>query len=125
EAVSFQLEETLEELQEKTKRKISTFFKRPKNVFIPLKVEIDETHTDIHELKNKSYIDYETIVNDLKTLASNLQQGSLKLTYLDDTKIPLEKIAEVVLETPSLSKASLDYLVKELDGVVIGPNEVF
>lgn len=124
-AFIFQLDETLAELEDKTKRKLSTFFQRPKNVFIPLKVEIDESHEDFQLLKSRNYIDYDHVLTSLDTLAANLQRGSVSLVYVEGENIPLETIAEVTLDLPDLSKATIDYVINELNGYVIGPEERF
>src|SRR5699024_1351842 len=124
-AFAFKLDETIAELEDKTKRKLSTFFQRPKNVFVPLQVEIDESHEDLQLLKSRSYIDYEHVLTSLHTLATNLQTGPVTLMYIDDENVPLETIAKVSLDVPSLSKATMDYAVNELNGYVIGPEERF
>lgn len=124
-AFAFKLDETIAELEDKTKRKLSTFFQRPKNVFVPLQVEIDESHEDLQLLKSRSYIDYEHVLTSLHTLATNLQTEPVTLMYIDGENVPLETIAKVSLDLPSLSKATMDYAVNELNGYVIGPEERF
>ncbi len=52
-AFDFDVQATMNELKDKTKRKLSNFFKRPKNVQIPLVVKIDESHPDVLAIKRK------------------------------------------------------------------------
>lgn len=125
EAIHFDIDATLEELKDKTKRKISTFFKRPKNVYIPLVTEVDEAHSDFQQLMEKSHIEYESVITKVTEVASDLQDGPVTLTYIEDAEIPLDTVAEVKLEIPNLSTATLDYVVEELDGQLIAPNEMF
>lgn len=125
EAFHFDVEATIDQLKEETKRKLSTFFRRPKNVYVPLIVEIDESHTDFQYLKGKTHIDYDTQVERLEEVASDLQDGPIALVYKDGEETPLDKLAEVKLKLPDLSKATIDYLVEELDGFVFQPEEIF
>lgn len=125
EVFSFNVDATLSELREKTKRKISTFFKRPKNVYIPLQVSIDEKHTDIEKIKEKSYIDYDAILKSLENIAKDLSEGTISLPIIEGEEIPLETIAEVELEKPKLSKATIDYVIDELDGTLIESESLF
>src|SRR5690625_3322091 len=105
----FNIDETLNELKSKTKRSLFTFFKRPKNVQILIDVQIDESHDDIQNLKEKTYIDDEDAVDKLLNIATHLGSDSITLSYLDGESIPLETIAEVNMELPELSLASLEY----------------
>lgn len=124
-AFLFNIDLTLSDLRDQTDRKISTFFKRPKNVYIPLVVDIDEDHRDIVKLKEKSYIDYNRVVNNLENTAKDLAEKTITLTYIEGEEIPLEKVAEVELDKPKLSAATIDYIVDELDGTLIVPDELF
>lgn len=125
EVFSFDIDATVNELLDKTKRKLTTFFKRPKNVYVPLQVSIDEEHSDLQAIKGKSYIDYDVLLNELYSLANNLEQRTLPLPYVDGEEVPLETIAEVTLDLPSLSNASLDYIINELDGQLIEAKGLF
>lgn len=125
EAFTFNIEATLSELHDRTKRKISTFFKRPKNVYIPLHVKVDEEHADIVNIKDKPYIDYEAALNNLTQVAQDLGAQPIALTYVEDEEIPLETVAKVKLDKPKLSKATIDYVVDELDGLLLQPEQLF
>ena len=121
----FDVDETISQLKEETKRKLSTLFRRPKNTYVPLIVSVDESHTDLQYLKGKSYIDYEKQVQRLTEIASELEDGPISIVYEEGEEPPLDKIAEVKLKFPDLSKATIDYLVEELDGFVFQPKEIF
>lgn len=122
---SFDIDATLDELFDKTKRKLSTFFKRPKNVYVPFQVTIDENNRDLQAIKDKTYIDYDALMNELYNLAINLEQRTLSIPYVDGEEVPLETIAEVTLDLPSLSNATLDYIINELDGQLIAGKTLF
>ena len=122
---SFNIEATVDQLHDKTKRKLSTFFKRPKNVYVPIDVTIDENNRDLQAIKKKSYIDYDALINDLHNLATTLEHRTLSIPYVEGEEIPLETVAEVTLDLPSLSNATLDYIINELNGQQIAGNSLF
>jgi len=123
--ISFDLDATLNELHNKTKRTLFNFFTKPKNIQVPLHVDIDENHADLVQIKNKEYIDYEQLIDTLRITAEHLGDTTIPLPYKDDADIPLETIANVKLKVPGISKATLEYIVNELDGYTIEPNELF
>lgn len=123
--VSFDIDATIDELFDKTKRKLSTFFKRPKNVYVPFQATIDEEHPDVLAIKEKPYIDYDAFVNELHNLAINLEHGILSIPYVEGAEIPLETVAELTLDLPSLSNATLDYMINELNGQQIEAKSLF
>lgn len=125
EAFQFDIDATMNELKQRTKRSLSNFFIRPKNVSIPLVVEVDESHSDIQALMNKEYVDATQVIEQLKDLAANLSDGEVTLTLKEGAEIPLETLVEVKWDVPDLSQATLSYIVEELDGTVIPANEMF
>lgn len=125
EVFDFDLEETLANLRENTKRKMSTFFKRPKNSYTPITVRIDENHRDIEAIKSRSYIDDDAVKDELLKVAQDLADRTIPITYLEDEEVPLDRVANVRLKTPELSQASLSYLIDELNGVLIEPEMTF
>lgn len=124
-AFDFDVQATMNELKDKTKRKLSNFFKRPKNVQIPLVVKIDESHPDVLAIKEKSYIDFSQVFENLVDLAGMLESYSITIPYIEGEEVPLETLAEVNWNVPDLSSASLKHLVEELNGAVIPANEFF
>lgn len=123
--VTFDIDATIDELKDKTKRKISTFFKRPKNVYVPFHVTIDEEHRDLQTISDKTYIDYDLLINELENLAINLERRTLSIPYVEGEEIPLETVAKVTLNLPSLSNATLDYIINELNGQQITGKSLF
>src|SRR5699024_3356924 len=73
----------------------------------------------------QTYINDEAVLDNLRNLAANLEEGTIALSYLDDEEIPLETVAEVSLDVPKLSTAALDYIVNELNGQLIAPEQLF
>lgn len=124
-AFQFDLDATMDQLKNKTKRSLANFFRRPKNVQVPFEVTIDESHIDIQAMNEKSYIDKAQLMDQLLDLAAYIEEYSLAIPYVDGEEIPLETIAEVKWDLPELSQATLSYLVDELDGQVIPANELF
>lgn len=124
-AFQFDLDATMDQLKNKTKRSLANFFRRPKNVQVPFEVTIDESHIDIQAMNEKSYIDKAQLMDQLLDLAAYIEEYSLAIPYVDGEEIPLETIAEVKWALPELSQATLSYLVDELDGQVIPANELF
>lgn len=125
EVFKFDVDATMNELKQKTKRTLTSFFKRPKNVQVSLEVSIDETHSDMQQLMDKSYIDYADTLDKLLLTASNLENNAVSLTYVDGKDIPLETVATVKFPIPELSKATLEYIVDELNGYTVEPNGLF
>lgn len=124
-AFEFDVDATLKELRQRTKRSIKTFFQRPKDVHVSLEVTINEMHSDLVELTKKSYIDYDDALDKLLFTASNLENIDITLSYIDGEDIPLETVATVKFDIPELSKASLEYIIDELDGYTIEPGGLF
>lgn len=125
EVIIFDIDATISEFQERTKRKLTSFFMKPKNVHIPLHVSIDENHDAIQNVKELSYIDTDTMLLRLKEVASELNDMELSIVYFDESNIPMENVVEVSLNIPSLSNAVINYAIDKLDGAVIGADETF
>lgn len=125
EIFQFDVEASISELKQKTKRTLSTFFKRPQNVQIPLHVTIDETHEAVQDLKSLDYIDTEDIWNKLALLASGLNHHEIVISYKDGARPPLEEIAATELTVPNLSEATLQYMIEQVNGYVIKAGELY
>lgn len=125
EAFQFDIDATINELKQKTKRSLMKFFMRPKNVNILMEVKVDESHSDIQALFNKSYIDHQAVIEQLTSLAANFQSGDVSLVYVEGEDVPLETIAELKWDVPDLSQATLQYIVDEIDGEIIPYNGLF
>lgn len=125
EVVTFDIDATVSQFEERTKRKLTSFFMKPKNVHIPLHVSIDENNDAIQNLKELSYIDTETMLLRMEEVASELSDMKLTIVYFDETDIPMENVVDVSLDIPNLSNAVLNYAIDHLDGVVIGADETF
>lgn len=125
EVFQFNIDETIKQLKNKTKRTFLNFFRKPKNVQIPIVVNIDESHPDIQAINEKTYIDREQVMSNLRDLAANLEGSSPNIPYIEGEEIPLKTIAKLKWEVPDLSLATVSYIVEELDGYVIPANELF
>lgn len=125
EAFQFDVDATVKQLNDRTKRSFSNFFKRPKNVHIPFEVSVDESHPDINSITSKSYIDGAHIIHNLQDLAANLTSHTITIPYVEGKEIPLDTLVELKWDIPELSQATLTYLVDELDGKIVPANELF
>jgi len=121
----FDIDATINQFNDRTKRTFTSLFMRQKNVQIPLQVTIDEKHEAIQNLKERDYINFAETIASLEANASQLEGSDIQIIYIEGKDIPLETIAEVELKTPNLSNAVLNYAIDELENYVIGPEEHF
>lgn len=124
-AFTFEIEETIAELSEKTKRSFKNFFRKQKNVQVPLHVTIDESHPVLEDIKNRDYINYDELYEKLTMTASQLGNYKLSLSYIEDKQLPLETIVELTMDIPKLSHTSLDYIIDELQEEILLPEQLF
>src|SRR5699024_469688 len=124
-AFHFEVDETIQLLNEKTKRTLTSLFMRPKNVSLPFKLAINEADSAIQDLKEKTYINYDAMITQLETLASELGTDDLTIDYIDESAIPLETIAEVNIDLPTYSNAVMTYALDQMEDTVIGNDEQF
>lgn len=123
--VKFDIDATLRAFQEQTKRTLSSFFMKKRNVQLPLVVTIDEDNMAVKEFRSRDYIDTDIIFDRIEEIASELGTDSIPISYVDEENIPFETVAEVELEIPKLSNAVLHFAVKELDDVIIEKKSTF
>ncbi len=124
-AFQFDINATINELKERTKRTFSNFFMGQKNVHIPLSVQIDEENEAIQALQKLDYIDLDRTLTSVEEMASQLDSSPVNLTYIEGEEIPLETIASVEMQIPTLSNAMLTYAIDELNGFIISSEETF
>src|SRR5690625_3217487 len=106
-AFMFDVDATLEQFKNKTKRKLTNFFLRPKHVHVPLVVDIDEQDGIVQSLVNNNYIDSDHVLASLTNVAQELNEAEIELTYVKE--IPLQTVAQVELDIPDISDVVLDY----------------
>lgn len=124
-AFHFEVDETIQLLNERTKRTLTSLFMRQKNVSIPFEVVINEADSAIQDLKEKTYINYDGMVTQLEAVASKLGTEDLTIDYTDESAIPLDTIAEVKIDLPTYSNAVMTYALEQMEDIVIGNNEQF
>src|SRR5690606_35145052 len=109
-AVTFDINGTIQRINEQTKRKLTNFFIRPKNVQVPLIVQINEEETALKQLKELDYIDYDATIQQLKLFASELRDEAVPLIYVDENNLPFELVKEVEREIPDyMSNTVISY----------------
>src|SRR5699024_5668574 len=123
--IQFDIDATMQQYNQATKRSFSSFFKKQKNAQVPLTVRIDEDHEAVKEFTERKYIDTKKALQTIEELASGLGEESVSIAYLEEDKIPLIDLVTIEVAVLDLSNAVLTYAVDELDGLVIGPEETF
>lgn len=121
----FNIEETIKEFNERTKRKFTTFFLRPKDENIPLKVTINQEDESVEPLLDTNYIDKDTTSINLIGIAAQLQEGDAQLVYSDEDEIPFKTISEVRIDPTKLEEPNIKQAVMDLDGFVLPANGSF
>lgn len=125
-AVTFDINGTIQRINEQTKRKLTNFFIRPKNVQVPLIVQINEEETALKQLKELDYIDYDATIQQLKLFASELRDEAVPLIYVDENNLPFELVKEVEREIPDyMSNTVISYIVDKLNEYMILPEKSF
>lgn len=125
-AITFDIDATLNELHEKTKRTLANFLMRPKNVHVPLVVYIDEEDESFKALQELDHIDYDATIERLKEAASELSNEPVPLVYVNEDDLPFETIEQVAKDIPDhLSNAVISYTVNELKDFMILPDKSF
>lgn len=119
----FQIEETLAEFEEKTKRRLSNFFLKPTNVQVPLIVRVDvndETFSELPERINK-----EAMLSKLTTLASELRESEVEIEYRTEPIREMETTAEVTVSLPQLSETIVQSISERIAGILIEKEDIF
>lgn len=126
EAITFDVDTTVNKLKEKTKRHYSNFFLGKKNVTIPIEAHVIEDHIEVKKVTEKSYINKEKTLSNVIDVANKLNEASVTIVYDDTDAIELHTIAEQTFDIEEgMSNAVLTYAINELDGHIIAPNDIF
>ena len=105
EVFDFDIDASLHELDERTKREWSNFFIKEKNIQIPLNVELSPGYMEL--------LDWSDSINAPKTLdkalliASNLQESEIILEYNESATFEQVELAAVTLPLPEASIATM------------------
>lgn len=125
-AIIFDIDATLAEFKERTKRELTNFFMKEKNVHLPLKLQINEALNDVQQIIKTDYIDDKQTLLNVTDLAENLEEGTISIVYLEDKEIELDTIAEETFAIPKdLSDVIVTYIINEIDGQIIAPDHTF
>lgn len=118
----FDIEKTLNELEEKTKRRWYRFFMKPKNVHITLHVTLNEKNGIVWP----DYIDKKATVDEAIQIARELGNREGKIVYKDDQTPNPAKIADISFQIPTnLSDTVLKNLIIKMNGLQIEPQTDF
>ncbi|MFD2133937.1 G5 domain-containing protein [Pseudogracilibacillus auburnensis] len=124
-AVIFDVDVSINMLKDRTKRTFTSLFMKQKNVHVPLSVKIDDKSESIQSVKELDYIQSEEMFQQIKEIASELEEGEAKITYIEGKEIPLETIAEVEMNIPTISNAVLTYAIDEINEYMIASEDHF
>jgi len=120
-AFQFDIEGSIEKLEERTKRHWSNFFMKQKNVHLPLIVQTDTEAT----FTLPDYVDIEKTLANAISIAENLGEQTVQIEYSKDPADKQEVVAEASFPIPDISEAITDHLIGQLNGFVIPANESF
>lgn len=123
--IEFNLDETIKVLHSKTKRQLSTFFLKPKNVSVPLVAMVNKADETYQTLSAIDYIELDDSLTHLVDISTTLGSGEAPLAYVPGKEMQLEMVAEVELPIEELSDAVLKQLIGELDDFTIEPKSPF
>lgn len=119
----FSIENTLEDLEAKTKRRWNNFFRKPDRVDIPLNVKVKPSADE--ELTLPAYIDVKAVLRHAEQVASHLGTENIALEYKQDPKQIFEKAADIKFNVTNHSKTIMEYTANEISGTIIEPNSQF
>lgn len=124
-AFMFDIDATLAEFKDKTKRKLTSFFIKPKNVKISLHVKLDPSNDAVQQMKNIDYINTDETFTSATRIASELEEGDISIVYTDEDAIPFKTISEVTIDLEELTDTTFIESLKELDEHKIQANDSF
>lgn len=118
----FDIEKTLNELEEKTKRRWYRFFLKPKNVHISLYVTLNEKDGIVWP----EYVDKKATIEEAVQIARELGDREGKIIYKDNQSPNPAKIANVNFQIPAnLSDTVLKNLIMKMNNLQIEPQTDF
>lgn len=117
-AFQFHIENTLDEIESKTKRRWYTFFVRPKNVHLPIEVTLES------DIDWPEYIDEKATTTAAEQVVAELGDQA-KIVYEKDKEIHRVKVSEVTFKVPETSDALMGHFVDKLNELTIEPKEPF
>lgn len=126
-AAHFDVERTMNQLKEKTKRQMKNFFIKPKNIHIPLIVHVDKNVEEIKLLAEATHIDNKKTMLHIKKVFKELGENEASIVYDDEAEINRDVIAETNITIPSkqMSPTVLNYAIDELNGQTIPSQQPF
>lgn len=118
----FDIEKTLNELDEKTKRRWYRFFLKPKNVRVSLHVTFNEKDG----IEWPDYVNKNATINEVIQIAEELGEHEGKIVYEKDKEPNPTKIADVNFSIPTnVSDVVLKNLINKMNDLQIEPQTDF
>lgn len=118
----FDINKTLKELKEKTKRRWYRFFLKPKNVRVSLHVTLNEKDGIVWP----DYVDKKATIEEAIQIARELGDREGKIVYKDNQTPNPTKIADIHFPIPSnLSDTVLKNLIMKMNNLQIEPQTDF
>lgn len=124
--MEFDLNATIKNVHNKTKRQLSTFYLKPKNVDVALEAKINQQDEAYETLAAIDYIELDKALEQLIPLATELGSGEAPLTYVEGKEMQLDLVTEVMLPIgEGMSETVLKQLISALDDYTIEPKSPF
>lgn len=119
----FDLDATLTEMKQQTKRHWSRFFRRKQNILLPIHVSIKDKDALFEEWPDR--IDKEKTIGYIKTVVENLGTQHVKIAYQSEPENDLQTVAEISIPIKKLSKTDMKYMADSVTGVSIPIEQTF
>ncbi|GGA82130.1 G5 domain-containing protein [Ornithinibacillus halotolerans] len=119
---TFQIDDTLEQLKQRTKSWFPLFKKS--NMIQPLAIEVNEESEDFRNLP--SYINVNETLSNASLIASNLSDNAVELVYSAETQEKYTTVASEAVVIPNgFSYLLIDNMIKQMHDTVLVPNATF
>lgn len=123
--VKFDVNASIEDLNNKTKRTWETFFLRPKNKSVDLQVSLNKESDTYKQLVAAEYINVDATLARMVEHAKQLAVAEIPIVYSEDVEGSAETLAGTTYDIPKLSNSTLKYIVDALDDYTIDANTPF
>ncbi|MFD1066562.1 VanW family protein [Oceanobacillus locisalsi] len=119
----FDVESSMNQLEDRMARSWTNFFKKPQNVQQRLLVSISEEQLETLNLPER--IDIDQTMDKALIQAKNLSEKTIPLTYMDEENIEQEDIAAVNLDISDMSPAMVRLIAQNIDGRLLESDQIF
>ena len=119
----FDVHLSIRNLEDKSKRTLSSFFMKPKNVSVDLITVINDEKDVFKDWPE--YVDVKATLEGALNVASKLSDDQVELVFNDKHVIEQEVISDIKLKIPDISDTVLKEIVKSINEQTIEPNSLY